>query len=723
MRILCTLLTFMLMATSLMARKHTASDWCNTGNPRLDSLLVQLNYRIEWYNHESVGKLDLTANIHATSWSEGHRWWTPLVHDLLPFDYRPNDTTHLDATVKAAYQTPCDLLLTPLMLQSDNNRRNRRILHELYPVFLPIYSLRIMRDKGDDKHYILPFTNDGLRQYRYQAIDTTLIAGDTLLTISFEPKKPHHELLSGQVDVYLSNYAIHQIRATGQIDFGHITDTLRFGTINGYHMLQSSNLSLNYKFGKLKGHNHYSYNLNIDQILPKKAFDPRLEPLDLSDVYAPKPREVVVSDDSVRRDTLNPTSISTSTTRRDSRRKFLQKLPQRMVSASSFEVFGSDVRIYGPLNPAYIGYDKINGITLRQRMRFSHLYNNGQSLRLLPEVGYSFRLKEFRYRFDTEWNYYPERRGYLLLRLRNGTAGFSSRFKSDVNNAIRQYRQYLSTNADYGRLNSLNFDSLGLKYFQRDEITLENGIDLFEGGTFHIGATYSIRRPVKHGLYAMAQQVADATIERRYLDMNPYVRLSWTPNQYYYREGRQKFILKSAWPTFTLEAGQGVKNFFKSRGNYTRFEFDANQFVPIGDSRNLSWHVGVGGFVKQQEEYFVNYSYFSRSQYPSTWDRRANGGTFALLDDYWYSSSASYAQGHVMYESPFMLFHRSPFSKYVIKERVYSSLLWAQRKNLYGEFGYGIGNNYFNVSLFVGFMGDHPVDIGAKFSFELDQHL
>lgn len=721
------MLTLLLLLTinPLMARKHTVSDRCNTGDPRFDSLLVQLNRRVEWYNHESVGKLELTADIHATSWSEGHSWWTSLIHDILPFDYRQGDTTHLDATVKAAYQTPCDLLLTPLMLQSDNNHRNRRILHELYPVILPVYSMRVMRDKGDDKHYVLPFSNDGIRLYRYQSVDTTLLPTDTIITISFEPKKPHHELLAGQVDILLSSLTIHEIRATGQIDFGQITDTLRFATIDGYHVMQGSSVSLDYKYGRLHGHNHYDYTLNIDQILPKKAFDPRLEPLDLSDVYSPE-KNTIIKKQPETIESLNLEKTNSETILPDSRlraRKFLQKLPSRMVSSSSFEAFGSDVRIYGPLNPAYVGYDKINGITLRQRLRFSRLYSNGQSLRVMPEVGYAFRLKEIRYRFDTEWNYLPEHRGYLLLRLQNGSNGFSSRFKSEVNKTIRRYRRNLD-DTEYPRLNTLSFDSLGLRFFRRYEFTLEHGVELADGLMFNLGATYSIRRPVKRGVYATAEKVADATIDNRYLDMNPYLRLSWRPHLYYYREGRQKFLLKSDWPTFTLEAGQGIKNFFKSRGNYTRLEFDTHQLIQLDNSRNLSWHFGAGGFIKQKEEFFVNYTHFSRSQYPSTWDRRANGGTFALLNDYWYSSSASYAQGHIMYESPFLLFHCMPrISKYIIKERIYLSTLWAQRKNLYGEVGYGIGNNYFNASLFVGFMGDHPVDFGAKFSIELDQHL
>ena len=685
----------------------------------LDSLLMQMNRRVEWYNSEGVGKLDLVANVQAQSYSEGHRWWTPLARDILPFDSRQGDTTVLSATIEAAYQTPCDLLLTPTSLYSTNSRRvSRRVLGELYQVFLPIYSLRLMRDKGDDKNYILPFTNDGMRQYVYEATDTLLTGQDTIVTIAFRPRKDHHELLTGEADVRLSDYALQEIRAKGRIDFGQVTDTLRFGLNDNFHMLQSCSTALDYRYGRMRGHNHYNYTLHVRTVLPRKAFDSRLEPLDLSEVYAPAPDPVRTAP----ADSATPSKITTDTITH--RKRFLQKLPQRMVSASDIEAFGSDVRIYGPLNPAFVGYDKINGVTLRERLRFSRLFGNGQSLRSIDEVGYACRLREFRYRLDNEWTYYPERRGTLTLRLQNGSNGFSSRFRHDVNKTIRHYRQWLEDDPDVARSAGLSFDSLGLRFFKRYEFTLENSIELTDGLMWHLGATYSIRKPVTHGVHASAQAIADATIHDRYLDMNPYMRLTWTPHQYYYREGRQKLILKSAWPTFAFEVGNGVKNFLGSRGNYCRLEFDAHQLIPIGNVRCLSWHAGAGGFFKQEEEYFVNYAYFSRSQYPATWDRRANGGTFALLDDYWYSSSASYAQGHVMYESPFLLFHHwGRISKFVIKERVYTSLLWARSKNIYGELGYGIGNNYFNVSLFMGFMGDHPVDVGAKFSFEFDQHL
>ena len=77
-----------------------------------------------------------------------------------------------------------------------------------------------------------------------------------------------------------------------------------------------------------------------------------------------------------------------------------------------------------------------------------------------------------------------------------------------------------------------------------------------------------------------------------------------------------------------------------------------------------------------------------------------------------------------MFESPFLLMHKwRSISKFIIKERIYCSNLLAQGKNPYTEIGYGIGNNYFNFSLFCGLLGRHPFDVGVKFAFEIDQHL
>ena len=717
------LLLFVLTILCLLpahARKRTPADWVNTGHAPLDSLLLQLNRKSNWLARQSIGKLDIYTHIEGYSHSENPRWWTPLMRDLLPFESHTDDTTFFSTTCKTGYQTPCELLISPLDLSSNNPRRSRRILQQLYPILYPSYHIRIMRDKGDNKDYILPFSNDGLRQYNFLATDTTVQDRDTLLTIRFWPRKPHHDLLEGEAIINTRLVLPKEMHISCRIDFGEANDTLRFAEVDGMSQLQSSTVDFYYKYGKMRGHNHFDYTLDIKQLLPKVAFDPKLENLDLTEIYQSRPQPSV--------HTTTSANDSTRQTEQRKRRTFFQKLPQHIISTTDIDAFGTDLRIYGPLNPASFGYDKINGITLRERLRFSHQFKNDRILRILPEVGYACRLQEFRYKFITEWNYSPAHRGTLLLRLQNGANGFSSRFKDDVNRTIKRYQEQIGQNKDLHQdLHTdlqLNFDSLGLRFFNRYEFTLENAIELRTGLMFYIGSTYSIRKPVKHGVHAVADTMANNTIENRYLDMNPYLRLVWTPRQYYYHQGKRKIYLQCQWPTFAFEVGNGIKDILKSRGNYTRCEFDVQQSLQVGSHRNLSWRFGAGVFVKQKEEYFVNYTYFSRSQYPTTWDRRTSGGAFALLDEYWYSSSPSYIQSHVMFESPFLLMHKwGKISKFIIKERIYCSNLLAQGKNPYSEVGYGIGNNYFNFSLFCGLLGRHPIDVGVKFAFELDQHL
>lgn len=720
------LIISLFVVSTLAAKKRSAAELAATGDPQLDSILVRLNSRIEWYIAQGVGKLDLNVDVLGNSYNQNHRWWTPLFQDLLPFDARPNGKTDLQAKCKVSYQAPCDLYVTPLTLASDNRRRSQKILKELYPILLPVYDFRLMQDKYEGQGFILPFSTEGLRRYNYSLADSvhSLTSEDSILILSFEPKRPHHGLLRGDAVIDLRKMLPQEFRLQGSIDFGKMKDTLRFDLSNGQWIITHSSIDLQYKYGKTRGYNHYDCDYSTKQLLSEKAQNASPTNYNLSDVYQTLTSDFIPTNKAkVQSDTLAEPGSKSHT--------FFKKLPQRIVSSSDFEALGTDVRIYGPLNPAFVGYDKINGVTLRERMRFRHLFANGQSIKIYPEVGYAFRPKAFRYKFDTEWTYNAKRRASLSIKLQNGSTGFSSRFKNDVNHTIEQYINRLNLRPshmiypDHNHHEELSFDSLGLRYFNRYEFMIENTIEIANGLRFYLGANYSIRKPVKHGVYAYVQEIADATIDKRYLDMNPYLRLVWTPGQYYYYDNEQKLYLNSRWPTFALEFGQGVKNVLKSRANYTRIEIDAHQFIPIGNSRSLSWHCGSGGFIKQDEEYFVNYTYFSRSQYPTSWNRRNSSGAFALLDDFWYSSSPSYAQAHIMYESPFLLLHNWRLvSKYVIKERVYASTLWAQGKHPYGELGYGIGNNYFNASVFCGlFFGKHPFDFGVKFSLELDRHL
>ncbi len=739
-----------------MARQRTPADKVHTGSPPLDSLLVKTNRKINLVVKEGIGRLEMYAKVNGHSCNTGHGFIARWLPDFAPFDTREGKTTDIEALLQISYQNPCDILISPLLLETPSKRRGRRIVREVNKILLPIYTFKRMYDKGSDKAYTLPFSDDGLEEYNYQITDTVYRHDSVLVCVSFNSKNDHHTLLNGTALIDTYGYDIVEMQCSGRSDFSLVSDTMTLGLQNGVRVLQSNRARIDYRYGKTTGYNYYNCNYLYRQFVPLSAIDPRHESLDLTDVYSPETTLYQYTRGNHYRDTSRPDSDSllygadslhyetnallqvsdssyhgadsarhTTTTHLYQRSQNLfRRLPQKLVGSSDVNAFGTDLHIYGPLNPASVGYDKINGITLRERLRWSHLWNNGQSLILRPEVGFSFGLQELRYKFETQYIYAPARRAGLRLLLQNGNSGFPSKFRDAVNDRLDDYLTQLEEDGKrVWNKDAINFNDLNLEYYRRYEFRLEHSVELSNGLMLYVGSTYNYRRPVRHGSRAMSKEHIDQLINRYYADMNPYLRLEWTPRQYYHFDRGQKFYLASRYPTMELEVAQGVYGFCGSTSNYSRLELDMHQCIPLGPIRSLSYHIGGGAFFRLKDENFINYSYFSRSQYPDRWETHI-GGVFSLLDDYWYSSSPGYIQSHVMYETPFMLLHHiRPIAKYVIKERLYASQLWADGKNFYSEFGYGMGNNYFNVGLFCSFTGLQLIDVGVKFAIEIDQHL
>lgn len=708
---------FLLGIADVMAQRLSPFERLKTGDEALDSLLIQINRNIFAREEKGIARLEMYAEVNGHSYNTKLGPWASILYELYPFDGRKGKETYFDAFCQISYQDPCELLIAPLSLRTNNRRRGRKALSEAASVLLPTYAITHMKDRGSNKSYTMPFTNSGLLTYHYTTGDTLQIGNRQFLTIHFSPKKPHHTLVEGKALFDLQQLMPEKMWFSGRTDFGVLHDTLVFGIQNGHPTLSESHVGIDYKYAKSEGHNHFDCRYICRQMLMSDEFDDHNSQLDLSDIYTPEETQYLYTDTA-----HNSYADQFSTNERRSHTLF-KKLPQRLVGSSDVNAFGTDLRIYGPLNPATLGYDKRNGITLRERLRFSHLWDNGKSLLFRPEVGIAFRNKEFRYRADVQYIYAPQKRAGLRLQARNYTNGFSSKFKDAVNNRMSEYKDQLKFDWKAWR-NGIDFDDLGLTYVKRHEFKLEHSYEVSNGLMMYLGATYNYRKPVIENSHLKNEEDANLLIDKFYADMNPYVRLVYTPCQYYHHVGPQKLYLDSRWPTFTFEYSQGIYGFCGSESNYSKIEFDAQQTIRLGSVRSLSWHLGSGGFFRQEGEYFINYDYFSRSQYPSTWEKNELGGVFTLLDDYWYNSSPGYIQTHLMYESPFLLLHQlRPIAKYVIHERIYASHLWASGKNAYTEIGYGMGNNYFNVGLFTGFVGLQFMDIGLKFSIEIDQHL
>ncbi len=147
---------------------------------------------------------------------------------------------------------------------------------------------------------------------------------------------------------------------------------------------------------------------------------------------------------------------------------------------------------------------------------------------------------------------------------------------------------------------------------------------------------------------------------------------------------------------------------------YNRLEIDVSQHIPFGLLKSLQYHVGGGIFSNQKTEYFADFVYFAKNNFPQNWDDGISGN-FNLLHRSLYNASDSYFQAHVMFETPFLILKNvSPISHGVLSERLYLSQLYTPQIVSYTEVGYGIGNRFFNTAVFGSFHKHNFKEIGVR---------
>lgn len=699
-----------------------------------DSIISRLRQRSTLRSSFELGQLDVQAYTYGLSHCQKQGLAGRLIPHLLPFQANTAKDAAFEAFSHVHYQWPGEMHLNAIGLESNYPRTARRVMRELYQALFPIYSARRHKDYGSNKSFVLPFYDEGPSRYQFHlaplsdsllnAIQSIGLHPDTslLCCIGFKPLRRHHTMLSGTVLVDTLNAHVLGFDCEGHVDLATFRGQLFFSpdTLNGgLYIPHSSHVDIDYHYLGTRATNSYQTRFRYMTFTPFDSLERRHIPYDLTPYYIDEEIADSVNFHQLRPFDLPPLVDSLlyhdshqSTPRQHRKRHRIETFSESLVNGSKLGPDNNRLRIYGPLDPASIGYDHFNGVTLEEKARWTHNFSDNSQLYMRADVGYAFRLRELRFRLFNEWTYLPAKRGRLQFEVRRSTANFSSKFIKTVNEALKQ------------KTSRVNFDSLGLDYYQRYEITLQHSIELTNGLMLHNGIMATYRNPVKHGVRKITEQHRDELIDSYYADFAPFVRLEWTPRQYYWYNNGYKTYLPSPSPTFAFELSRAIPGCLGADSNYGRVEFDMQQSFSINRTQTFAYHVGAGKFFNQKGEYFINYRYFSRSQYPTSWEDDRIGGVFHELDEYWYASTPTYIQAHTMYETPFGLLHFfRPISRYIIKERFYWSGLWSEGKSFYDELGYGIDNNYFNLGVFAGFTGLKYYGIGVKFRIEIGRHI
>ena len=604
--------------------------------------------------------------------------------------------------------------------------------------------LNVYGEMSCNELFFMPLREASKKYYRYELKRTFTQEGVTFCTIAFTPIYKSPKLLEGTFVIEKDSWRVMQFVCEGvdlvsefsiELYMGN-TQATKLLTVNAVihqkysylgNVVTNRNLvNINYNLISLREKREKAKNLNISNF-----FKVRLDsvPIKNDPVFWEKARKIPLQ--AKEQELINKFQLEQSIKKKkevaelgnDSLNNNKNKpveWAKTMVMDSRYKYKATSIRYRGIFNPALFGYSSNDGLTYGQEVNINYQLKRQSSLEFNAFVGYMFKRKELFTEISSAWNYNPTHLGRLSLSVGNDNKTYSSIFLQEIQDSLVN--------------NGLNLKDLAFNYYKNYYLRLHNTVEVVNGFTIGTGLNYHIRDAADNKLdesavvspaYMTNKKTEGPNTEgitnlfKRRKTFAPVITLTWTPEQYYRFDRRQKIHVRSRFPTMKLEFSKGLKGVLGSDSEYNRFEFDISQNIQLDFMKSFQYHIGMGFFSNQKSEYFTDFEYFAKRNFPDTWDDGI-GGVFNLLDRQFYNASDTYIQNHFMYESPFIILNFVPaLAKGVITERLYLSHLYNPYIRSYTEFGYGIGNNFLNAAIFGSFHKLKFHEVGFKVSLNI----
>ena len=588
--------------------------------------------------------------------------------------------------------------------------------------------LNVYNQMSSNERFFMPLRETSKRYYRYELKQTFTQDGITFYTISFNPIYKSPKLLKGSFVLEKDTWRVTQLVCEGvdlasefsiELYMGNTaaTNTLPVkGVIHqkfsylGNVVTNRNLVSIDYGLIKLKEKRAKSKNLNISNF-----YKVRLDSVPINNKASFWEKERKIPLQTKEQELLNSFYLGQEQDTIKEKENNAVDWAKSMTKNSRYRYKDTNIKYSGIFNPASLSYSSLDGLTYGQKLAVNYELKRQSSLEMDAFVGYMFKRKELFTKITGSWNYNPTHLGRLSLSIGNGNRTYSSSFLEEIQDSL---------------INSgLNMDHLALDFYKDYYFRLNNTVEVANGFSIGTGLDFRIRDLTDNkvddsSITSSISKQSNGTegitkLFNRQKIFAPILSLTWTPEQYYRFERRQKIYVRSPYPTMKVQFSKGIKGLLGSTSEYNRFEFDISQNIQLNLMKSFQYHIGMGFFSNQKTEYFTDFEYFAKRNFPDTWDDGI-GGVFNLLDRRFYNASDTYIQNHFMYESPFLILNLIPaISKGVVTERLYLSHLYNPYIRSYTEFGYGIGNSFLNAALIGSFHRLKFHEVGFKISVKI----
>jgi hypothetical protein len=527
-----------------------------------------------------------------------------------------------------------------------------------------------------------PISNAGLNAYNFKTIRLRKRGGRKFYTITFTPVKAGNALIEGEMEIMDSLWVVTEARYSfpnyllNNYDYFAVEQT--YDTLDTkMFMLNRQDLTYVSKLGKTKATG------KTLALFSKYTIDPTFSKKYFSNELSATTDEAYNQDstfwEQVRQEPLSAEQLqfiryNDSIQRAHSTQSYMDSVDKSFNRITFSKIFlngqgyyqrSKDRSIFiGPLLGIVQPF-QFGGTRIKIDWDYHKTYGSRKSETIWGNIHYGFRNADLKGEIKVRKLYNTFKRGAYEL---NASRDFASLFNGGSwTDQLRRSGIYLKD--DIGASHEIELLN-GLYMTNRVEMSFRSSAADYKINTDSITKLWGLVKldPQDRPISFAAYQAFFNTIS-----------LSYTPQQKYIREPREKVILGSKWPTFTATWRKGIPKFLGSQIDYDYVEFKINQTINAGLFGVSQYNFTYGSFLNKKQLKEPDYK-FIRQRDRLVFLNPTN--TFQGIDSSFPVFDKFY-ELHYVHNFKGSLINRIPFvKKWRIQEVVGMGFLYVPERNL-----------------------------------------
>lgn len=522
---------------------------------------------------------------------------------------------------------------------------------------------------------VSPLSNSAILAYRFRFIESynDPVHG-RVLKIKFQGRQVSNATFSGEIHVVDTAFYISQIKLEipehlmAEYDYMALNMHYRL-TTDSLLLIDSQHFEYQNKAGRIqyKGRTQVHYDsIQINPKFPKNHFGLELsrteqEAYERDSAYWQQNRKTQLS--ALERSFVSQVD---SIKRVQSSDQYLDSIEAKIntVTFKSLVLQGQDFKnrrkgIDMSFQPLWLMYQPWwpGGGRILLWNRIEKTFPNKKSIQFVPNISYGILNNDFRGSAILSTLYDPYKRKQIFIQagrdfgLINPFAAYIDLFRRDnfyQHTHLSIYHRQEITNGLFLRVRGEISDRQDISNFRFDP----SGDSLFEN---NVAAQFQSHKAVFGSIL-----------------------LSYTPFQRYISEPKQKIILGSTWPTFSIEFKKALSGILGSTINYDYLEYRIEHDFPWGTAGNSEFRATSGSFLTRRNLSIIDYRYQRRGDdfifTPPLYAFQTLDTTFITFKRYYEVHYRHHFNGAVL--------NKVPLIKHLhLYESVGANLLYAPERN------------------------------------------